>query len=85
MPNKKPESDQQNVQNRVLLQNNSNNKADITTAIGRTLAQLGDKINAKYFEEWNSYKRDSIATRFANDLARTLSVVLICGWCDIIR
>jgi hypothetical protein len=85
----KPKSEQDNSQSRISAQNSTLNSTELTVELGRTLAQIGDKLNTEYFEEWNShknYKRDiDIVSHFASDVARTLSVVLISGWCDNLR
>jgi hypothetical protein len=86
----KPKSEQDNSQSRISAQNSTAlNSTELTVELGRTLAQIGDKLNTEYFEEWNShknYKRDiNIVSHFASDVARTLSVVLISGWCDNLR
>jgi hypothetical protein len=81
----KPKREQDNLQSRISAQNSTSNTTELVIEIGRTLAEIGDKLNNEYFEEWNSHKRDNIASNFASDVARTLSVVLICGWCDTLR
>ena len=74
--------DQDNSQSRIsAAQNGSLNTAELATEIGRTLAQIGDKINKDYFEEFN-LQRDNITSKFVREAAKTLSVALICGWCD---
>ncbi|CAB3985734.1 Hypothetical predicted protein, partial [Paramuricea clavata] len=85
----KSKSEQENSQSRISAQNSTLNSTELTVELGRTLAQIGDKLNTQYFEEWNShknYKRDiGIVSHLASVVARTLSVVLISGWCDNLR
>lgn len=75
-------SEQSTLQNR----NSTPHSENLTIEIGRTLANIGDRLNTEYFEEWNYQRQtDNIITDFASDAARTLFVVLICGWCDNLR
>ena len=65
-------------------QNGGSNTAEIATEIGQTLAKIGDKLNKEYFEQLN-LQRDNITSKFVREAAKTLSVALICGWCDALR
>ena len=77
--------EQNNSHSRIsAAQNGSSNSAELATEIGRTLAQMGDKINKEYFEELN-LQRDNITSKFVREATKTLSVALICGWCDALR
>jgi hypothetical protein len=80
----KPKDEKDSSHSQISAQNSCSNTAELTIEIGRTLAQIGDKINTEYFKELNS-QRDNIASNLVGDVARTLSVVLICGWCDSLR
>ena len=71
----------------IQNQNDMPKRTELNNEIGRTLAHIGDKLNTKYFKEWSAPcpATYTIRLNLARDIAKTLSVVLISGWCDNLR
>ena len=71
----------------IQNQNDMPKRTELNNEIGRTLAHIGDKLNTKYFKDWSAPcpATYTIRSNLARDVAKTLSVVLISGWCDNLR
>ena len=60
----------------------------LAVEIGTILASIGDKLEERY-QKGRPMQKSKDTTKdssyFLNGLVRTLSVVIVCGWCEVLH